>query len=149
MSALSAAKAVLEADATLLTTATGGIWDFDETKQLGLSRTLTGDAFDSNEVIKPCILMKQRSQTPNFALADDADQYVAVNEMIECWFYEDSGYSNIETMRDRVYVLLHSIQLTGTFQVFWAGSFRPGIRDTDLDANVSRSDFQVFGRKSA
>lgn len=148
MSALSAAKAILEADGTLLTTATGGIWDFDETKQMGLSRTLTPAAFDANEIIKPCVLMKQRSQIPNPTLADDASQYVAVSEILECWFYEDSGYSNIETMRDRVYALLHTKQLTGTFQVLWAGNFRPGVRDTDLNANVSRSDYQVFGRKS-
>jgi hypothetical protein len=149
MSSLSAAKAILEADGTLLATATGGIWDFDETGRLGLSRTLTGAAFDSNEVIKPCVLLKLRTSQPDYILADDANQYVSVKEIIECWFYEDTGYSNIETMRDRVYVLLHTKQLTGTFQVLWAGHFRPAVRDDELDANVERSDYQVQTKKSA
>ena len=69
--------------------------------------------------------------------------------MLEAWFYESSGYANIETMRDRVYALLHTIQLTGTFQVLWAGDFRPGFRDDDLDASVERSDYQVFLPKTA
>jgi len=149
MSTLSAAKTILEADATLLATATGGIWDFDETKRLGLSRTTTPTAFDSDLIIQPCVLLKLRSSTPDFILADDENQYVSAQEMLEAWFYESDGYANIETMRDRVYVLLHTVQLTGTFQVLWAGNFRPGIRDDDLDANVERSGYQVFLPKSA
>ena len=149
MSALSAAKAILEADATLLTTATGGIWDFDETKRLGLNRTTQPTAFDSNGIIKPCVLLKLRSSVPDYILADDSNQYVSAQEILECWFYESSGYANIETMRDRVYVLFHTVQLSGTFQVLWAGHFRPGIRDDDLDASVERTDYQVFLPKSA
>lgn len=144
MSALSAWKTVLEADGTLVAAATGGIYDFDETGRLGLSRTLTPGAYDSNGLIKPCILLKQRSATPDYQLADDTNQYVSVQEMLEAWFYEEDGYSNIETMRDRVYALTHTVQLTGTFQVLWAGDLRPGIRDDDLDANVERSDYQVY-----
>ena len=94
MSALSAAKTILEADATLLATATGGVWDFDETGRLGLSRTLTGGAFDSNGILKPCLLLKLRSSTPDSILADDATKYVSVREMLEVWFYQDTGYSS-------------------------------------------------------
>lgn len=149
MSALSAWKTILEADATLLATATGGIWDFDETGRLGLSRTLTPTAFDSNGIIKPCILVKLRTSTPDYILADDSNKYVSVQEFLEAWFYESSGYTNIETMRDRVFALTHTVQLTGTFQCFWAGNIRPGIRDDDLDAFVERSDYQVYLPKSA
>lgn len=147
MSTLSAAKAVLEADATLLATATGGVWDFDETGRLGLSRTLTAAAFDANGLIKPCVLLKLRSSVPDGHLRDDANQYSSLVEMLEVWFYEDTGYSNIETMRDRVYALLHATQLTGTFAVHWAGDVRAQ-RDVELDASVERSQYQVYRARS-
>ena len=148
MSALSAAKAILEADtATLVAAATGGIYDLDETGPQGINRTLTA-AFDANEIIKPCILLKLRSSEPDPFLADEGARYVGVREMLEVWFYEDDGYSNIETMRNRVFSLLHAVQLSGTFMCLWAGDVR-NQRDTELDANVERSTYQVTTSKSA
>jgi len=147
LTALSAAKAILEADATLLTTATGGVWDYDETGRLGINRMLTS-AFDSNEIIKPCILLKSRSAEPDQSLVDEGARYQSTTEMLEVWFYEDDGYSNIETMRDRVWTLLHAVQLSGTFMCLWAGDVRQA-RDTDLDASVERSLYQVTTKKSA
>ena len=148
MSALSAAKAILEADVTLLATATGGIWDFDETGRLGINRTTTPAAFDDNEILKPSVLLKTRSSEPNPRLQDEGERYSGVTEMLEVWFYEDTGYSNIETMRDRVFSLLHAVQLAGTFMSLWAGGVRQA-RDTDLDASVERSVYQVTTSKSA
>lgn len=147
MSVLSAAKTILEADATLVAAATGGIWDYDETGRLGINRTTTPAAFDSNEILKPCVLLKLRSSTPDGILADDASQYTSVREMLEVWFYEEEGYTNIETMRNRVYALLHAQQLTGTFQVLWQGDVR-GQRDVEMDASVERSDYLAITSKS-
>jgi hypothetical protein len=137
----------LEADVTLLATATGGVYDLDETGPLGINRTTTPAAFDANEIIKPCVLLKTRSSEPDQSLVDEGARYQSVSEMLEVWFYEDSGYSNIETMRDRVWVLLHAVQLSGTFMCLWAGDVR-NQRDTDLDANVERSVYQVATKKS-
>jgi len=149
MSALSAAKAILEADtATLVAAATGGIYDLDETGPQGINRTITPAAFDANGIIKPCILLKLRSSEPDPYLADEGARYVGVREMLEVWFYEDDGYSNIETMRNRVWALLHAVQLSGTFMCLWAGDVR-NQRDTELDANVERSTYQVTTSKSA
>lgn len=147
MSTVSAAKAVLEADATLVALATGGIYDYAETGPDGISRTATPSAFDSNEIIRPCILLKSRGATPDGALTDEGTQYLSVREPLEAWFYEDTGYSNIEAMRNRVYTLLHAQQLTDTFKVLWAGDVRTQ-RDTSLDANVERSEFAVHTFKS-
>jgi hypothetical protein len=147
VSTVSAAKTILEADETLAAAATGGIWDLDEAGPNGINRTTTPDAFDDNEIIKPCVLLKLRSATPDGALEDEGAQYVSVREVLEVWFYEDDGYSNINTMRDRVYTLLHATQLTGTFKVLWAGDVR-NQRDTELDANVERSEFAVHTYKS-
>jgi hypothetical protein len=149
MSALSAAKTILEADATLLAAATGGVWDFDETGRLGLSRsnTATSAAYDASGVLKPAVVIRLRSSTPDGILRDDPDQYVSVREMLEVWFYQDSGYTAIETMRNRVYTLLHAVQLSGTFRCYWSGDVRSQ-RDDILDASVERSDFVVHTFKT-
>lgn len=145
MSILAAVKTLLEADATLLAAATGGIYDYGETGRDGISRTAaaTSAAFDSYGVIKPCILLKSRSETPDGMLADDAERMVSLREVIEAWFYEDSGYSNIDTMRARVYRLLHAAQVSGSVVVYWQGDSRFGVRDPDLDANVLRSEYSA------
>ena len=147
MSALSSIKARLEADATLLATATGGIYDLTETGRLGINRTNTPSAFDAAGVIKPCVLLRLRSATPDFVLQDDTSQYQSVRELIEVYYYEDSGYSAIETMRSRVYALLQATQVTGAFAIRWAGDIRSSI-DFDLNASVERSDYTVITRRS-
>lgn len=147
MSLVSEAKAVLEADGTLVALATGGIYDLDETGPNGISRTTTPDAFDSNEIIQPCILIKARGGVPDLALTDEGTQYLSVRDPLEVWFYEDSGYTNIEAMRDRVYTLLHATQLPDTFKLLFAGDAR-ALRDTEIDANVERSEYTAYTFKS-
>ena len=148
MSTQSAIKARLEADATLVATATGGIYDFDETGRLGINRGNTPAAFDATTgVIKPTVLVRLRSRNPDFVLQDDTSQYQSVRDMVELWFYQDSGYTTIETMRDRCFALLHATQVTGAFAVRWAGDIR-GQYDFELNASVERSDYQVNTRRS-
>lgn len=143
MSILAAVKTLLEADATLLAAATGGIYDYGETGRDGISRTAaaTSAAFDSYGVIKPCILLKSRSETPDGMLADDAERMVSLREVLEVWSYEDQGYTNINSIAARIYRLLHATQVSGSVMVYWQGDVRFGVRDPDLDANVMRSDY--------
>jgi hypothetical protein len=149
MSIISAAKALLEADATLLATATGGIFDFDETGRMGIGRTNTPGAFDqTNETIKPCVLVKVRSSVPDYILADDTNQLVSFRHTLEVWFYQDSGFTTIETMRDRVYALLHARQFGGAFMSYWQGDVRFPVRDIEIDANVERSEYLVRAKRS-
>lgn len=147
MISLATVETLLTDDATLMATATGGVWTQDESgARTGLSRTNTPGAFDGG-IIKPTILLKLREAVPDYVLADDADQSVSLRQVLEVWYYEDSGYSNIETMRNRVYALLHATQQTGTFAVRWDGDVRP-TRDLDLDANVARSDYLTRALRS-
>lgn len=148
MTVVSAAKALLEADATLVAAATGGIYDLEETKRLGVNRTTVPGAYDSDGIIKPCVLVKSRSAIPDGALADDGNQYVSLRQILEVWFYQDSGYSTIETMRNRVYLLLQAKQLDGTFMCYWNGDLT-NQRDEEMDASVERSEFVVRLKKSA
>ena len=144
MTTVSSIKAILEADATLLATATGGVWDYNETGREGLNRTINPDAFDSDGIIKPCIVVVLRSSTPNYILQDDDGQYQSVVDVIELVFYADSSYTPINTMLDRCYALLHTARPSGggAFAVRWAGDVR-GQRDATLDALVEASTYQV------
>lgn len=144
---LANAKTLLEADATLLALATGGIWDWDETGRMGINRsnTLTTAAW-INGIIKPCLLLKLRSSVPFGEIADDAAKLVSVREMLEVWAYQDSGYATIKSMLDRVYTLLQGTQLGG-FSCRFANKIQPP-RDIEMDASVERDDYAVIAMKS-
>ena len=150
MTVLANIKTILEADSTLLAIATGGIYDYDETGRLGISRSNanTAAAFDSNEVLKPCVLLKLRSEIPDNVLVDDAAQYVSARAIYEVWFYQDDGFDSIDAMTDRVFALLHAVQVPGTFQVHWIGNAMQ-VRDDVLDATLNRSDYMATVKRSA
>lgn len=138
---LDSAKTILEADSTLLAIATGGVWSWDETGRMGINRTNTTGAF-TNGIIQPCLLLKLRSSVPFGGIADDVTQKTSARDMLEVWAYQDSGYSTIKSMLDRVYTLLQGKRVGGV-SCRWAGNTQP-LRDTEMDANVERSDFAVI-----
>lgn len=140
MSAESAIKTVLEADATLLALATGGIYSFDETGSQGINRTLTPAAFDSNGLVKPCIMVSARDANPGYNVPDEGNQSMDVRQVVECYLFQFGGYSTIESMKNRIYTLLQNQRLTGGYRVDWAGDRRLG-RDLDLDAFVEKQDW--------
>lgn len=150
MTVLTNIKTVLEGDTTLLATATGGVYDYTETGRLGIHRknTNTATAFDANGIIKPCILIRKRSEIPDGELMDVNSQYMSARAIFEIWFYADNAYTDIDTMISRVYVLLNATQVTGTFRVDWMGD-GPQIRDDEMDAYTGRSDYIATVKRSA
>lgn len=142
---LASAKTLLEADATLLALATGGIWDWDETGRMGINRTNTPAAF-VNGIIQPCLLVKLASSVPFGEIADDAAKLVSVREMLEVWAYQDAGYATIKSMLDRVYTLLQGTQLGG-FSCRFAQKVQPAFRDTEMDACVEYDRYAVITLK--
>jgi hypothetical protein len=140
---LSSAKTILEADATLVALATGGIFTYDETGRMGIGRsnTLTSGAFESDGRIKPCLLIKVRSSTPFGNVADDAARISSARDMLEVWAYQDAALTTLTSMLDRVYTLLQGQRLGG-FSCRWAFKLHP-LRDIDLDAFVERDDYSV------
>ena len=140
MSVESTIYGVLSADATLLALATGGVWNFEQTGTKGINRTLTPAAFDATDILKPCILVSQRNANPDPSIQDDTGQVMAVRHICELYFFQDSGYSTIESMKNRCYALLHAQRLTGMIRTEWAGDMRLG-RDLDLNAFVERVDY--------
>lgn len=142
---LANAKAILEADATLLALATGGIYDWDETGRMGINRTNTPTAFTSG-IIKPCLLLKLASSVPFGGIADDPNKIVSVREMLEAWGYQDSGYATIKSMLDRVYTLLQG-ELLGGFACHFAQKVQPPGRDIEMDASVEYDRYAVITLK--
>lgn len=147
MTTLSVVKAILEADATLLAAATGGIYDLTETGAEGINRTTVPAAFDSNLIIKPCILVKLRSSIPDSQVVDNANQLMSFRDMVECWLYQFGAYDQITAMSSRIYALLSGKHLTGTALVMWAGDTQP-MRNVDLDSYVVRSDYLAVSTRS-
>lgn len=143
MSLIDDAQTLLLADAELVALATGGIVTTDDVGRLGLNRTSYPAAFDAKGRIKPTVLLKLRDAVADYEAADDVLQEVSARQVLECWLYQDTGFETIDAMAVRIYAVLHAIQLPGTWAVQWAGEYRIPIRDTDLDANMQRSDYRI------
>ncbi len=142
MTIVTTVRSVLAADATLAAIATGGVYDWNSAGRDGIVRTSTPAAFGSNGRIKPFIMVTSSGGAPDGVLVDEAAQYVSYQAIIGVWMYQDTGYEVIESMRNRVYTLLHAKQIPGIFRMFLQFDMR-GQRDPGLDASVERSDFVV------
>lgn len=147
-STLSDAKTILEADATLLALATGGIYDWDETGRMGINRSnsATSAAF-SNGIVQPCVLLKLASSVAFGEVADDAAKVTGARDVLEVWAYQDSGYATMTSMLDRVFTLLQGQQLGG-FVCRWTQKVRPPVRDIEIDANVEYDRYAVVWMRS-
>ena len=107
-------KNLLEADATFMTLATGGIYTAVE-----ISRQLTPAAFDgtTNEIL-PCCLVKAETTTPAGVYTHAGRLFIALI------FYqrERTGHATIDAMRERAYALLQDacIEGLGAWSILWA-----------------------------
>src|SRR5688572_20943251 len=101
-----AIETILEANSTLVTMATGGIHQLEDLGKLGLNRSLHPGSF-TNGMVKPTIVVRQRSNTPTYDVVDEGNQIISARAVVEIWYYEQLGYNIINAMRDLVYPLLH------------------------------------------
>lgn len=98
---IDAITAALQGDATLTGILPGGVHRAPE-----ISRQTTPDAYNQQQELLPCALVKQESATPWGPHADSGRVYMTV------WFFQRDGYEQIEGARQRVYALLHRQKLT-------------------------------------
>lgn len=139
---------LLAADATLLALATGGIHSFNGLGRQGINRTTLPGAFDSLGCIKPCVLVRLRTSNPMpGGLQDDQDQYTTERSLVETWLYQDSGYTTIDALHDRIYALLHAKPIAGLFRCEWGGTVRNQY-DFEINASVERADWVCTGKRS-
>lgn len=104
-----------------------------------ISRQNTPAAFDANNELKPCVLVKPETQTPWGPNRDSARLYV------QLFFYQRFGYGSIEGAADRVYELLHRARITptngdGMAEIHHADDLR-GMEDQALGAALITSRY--------
>lgn len=97
-----AVRAVLTGDATLMALATGGVHDHDTVGRRGLTRETLMTA--GVVAIKPAIYINWTTEAP-FGVRQATLQ--AERLFFEVYFYQDSGYATIVSMRKRVKALLN------------------------------------------
>lgn len=143
------AKTILAADsgaggaATLLA---GGIYTFAETKRLGVSDQTTPNAFDSNGLMLPTLVIKDRAQTPDGGVADDITQKVSYRQIVEFWLYDDgdSTYSVLEPVLARIHLKLHGVQVgSNKIKLRWAETIFIPRDDAQDNALLIRMDFEA------
>ena len=138
-------RTLLIADTNLMNLLTGGVYTWDVTGKLFISRdnTATSAAFDTNGVLKPCCMVKIRSSVPVEALTDPLPLQ-GERSALELWFYQDNGYDTIESAKQRAFKLLHETCLDG-YTLFHAGApFQRTYTEEDFGgAFLIRSDYRA------
>jgi hypothetical protein len=140
-------KAVLDADsgaggiATLLT---GGIYARTVLKRGGISERNAPGAYDG-PTLKPCLLIVDRSETPDNQINDGGAQVRSMNQVFAFFFYEDgdSTRSAIDAAEARLYVLLESNAID-TQPLLYGGSIKT--REEEMNnAHLVRALYSVHG----
>lgn len=126
-------QVVLAADATLMATLTGGVYAAAE-----ITRQDTPAAFDANGEIKPCALVKGEVETPWGPHEHSSRAFIRI------FFYQRSGYDDIDTARERVYTLLHRQKaLDGKWELLHTDDIT-GQEDQVLNCSLELSRYQVL-----
>lgn len=125
-------KTALESDDALMDVLTGGIYaDVEE-----INRQLTPDAFDATtKEIKPCALVKLGTE---YKLTDTRR---GVRSPLTIYFYERSGYSNIDDAMSMVFDLLNEAKIGDST---WNIEFQNAVyqqRDQALDCALGTLRF--------
>ncbi len=124
-------KARLEEDSELMTLLTGGIHnDVEE-----ISRQNTPGAFDANNEIRPCALIKIGTEIPL------RGYLTSVQTPVTIYFYERGGYDTIETAMGFVYADLNEQKIGGSV---WNIEFDNAVyqqRDQALDCALGTLRF--------
>lgn len=100
-------RTTLEADSTLTTALTGGIFDASELDYTGQGSSQAPMQADGVQ-IKPHLIIRWGESVPygsNYRIG-------AEDEEFECHIYQDVGYSVIESVVNRLNVLLHDKRFT-------------------------------------
>lgn len=110
--------AILNADATLLATLTGGIFKVESIGIDGIDRTSAPAAFTGG-FLRPCALVRERSFVPDGVLRDNIAKQFTARQVVEVYLYSDgaAGYSAIDTAKARVISLLMGYQFADSFEV--------------------------------
>jgi hypothetical protein len=133
----------LSGDVTLMATLTGGVYVSGTVGIDGITRDATPAAFSGGYLL-PCALVKQRGNIPDGQVSDETAQIDSAIQIVEVWYYQDSGYTAIDTAMERARVLLRGYSLTNSFPLTLANVIDRQRDDGALHgASLSRQDWQV------
>jgi len=99
-------KDLLEADTALMAILTGGVHDAVE-----ISRQLTPGAFDANNEIKPCALVKTGTETAVH------NKISAMQTSLTIYFYQRTGYTVIDVALARVLAILNLYHAVNIWEI--------------------------------
>ena len=136
---------VLNGDATLLTTLTGGIYKVESIGISGISRDVAPAAYDADGFLLPCALIRERSFVPDGVLRDTMAKQLTARQVVEVYLYEDRTYTAIDTAKARVIALLMGYQFADSFELELA-NIVPRLRDPEgpvTNASMERLDWVV------
>jgi hypothetical protein len=133
----------LSGDATLMATLTGGVYVSGTVGIDGITRDATPAAFSGGYLL-PCALVRQRGNIPDGQVSDETAQIDSAIQIVEVWFYQDSGYTSIDTAMERARVLLRGYSLTNSFPLTLANVIDRQRDDGALHgASLARQDWRV------
>ncbi len=135
--------ALLNGDATLMATLTGGLHQAVEVGEI--DRQTTPAAFDANGEIKPCALLKFSDQAHIPPYTHGARLIVSL------YFYEAKGAQNIDAALARAYVLLHEQKVTPAVGACWEIRHADDVldaRDDALNCSLAISRYQATIRRA-
>lgn len=139
---------LLNADATLLTTLTGGAHNFSDGGKNGLSRIQIPGTFDPQTgLLKPVCLVAEFAEVSDNQIVDTMTQYhsTVTPVVMRIWDNGNNGYSAINTCFQRIYTLLAYQQVTGAFQILFKGVLRDQRDPLIKDAGYYQASFDVHG----
>lgn len=135
----------MAADTTLMALLPGGVFRSGLIGSEGISRDTTPTAFDASGWLLPSALVRQRANVPDGVVSDENAQLDSASQIVEVWFYEDSGYTAIDAAMARVYTLLKGYAFADSFPLALANVIDRQRDEGALSgASLARQDWQVF-----
>ena len=135
--------ALLQADATLVATLTGGIQN-----RRGISRTDLPAAYNDRGELKPTAVVTIEATSPVGPAQFDFEQ-----RFFQVWIYEQAGnnYAGIDVAKERIRALLHrqtvSIEPGCVHEIRHADSLGDSFDET-LDAEMTYERFYAWTKRS-
>lgn len=141
---------LLQADATLVATLSGGIYEYPTVGRKGLTRLLSPNAFDETSgFVKPAALVLELDDEPD---GDIVGLSTSFKTPVAIFIYDKGDtnvkYTNIETAHSRIYSLLHLAQIAGAAQVLYDKTVKYKREPNLLDAAYFRAMYNVHAYRT-
>lgn len=137
MSRESEVKALLIADPLLMTILLGGIYTDEEIGVEGYRRgddSPTAAAFDADGFLLPTACVRQRGEIPYQDIRNLSDKFTATIQVVEIYFYERRGHTQVDLAKHRAWEILEGERLTDSYPIWWDGD-SPHLPDVGPIAN--------------